>query len=33
MKVTMRYAHFAPDHLDDAKKLNALTQFLVMETK
>lgn len=27
IKVTMRYAHFAPDHLAEAKKLNPLTHF------
>lgn len=25
VKMTMRYAHFAPDHLEDAVKLNPLT--------
>lgn len=25
IKVTMRYAHFAPDHLTEAIKLNPLT--------
>ncbi|OVZ90739.1 hypothetical protein CBW58_15105 [Yersinia frederiksenii] len=24
IKMTMRYAHFAPDHLEDAVKLNPL---------
>jgi len=26
IKVTMRYAHFAPDHLSEAKQLNPLIQ-------
>lgn len=26
IKMTMRYAHFAPDHLEDAVKLNPITQ-------
>ncbi|HHR1459980.1 TPA: hypothetical protein ACS3JZ_003218, partial [Klebsiella pneumoniae] len=25
IKMTMRYAHFAPDHLEDAVKLNPLS--------
>jgi site-specific recombinase XerD len=25
IKMTMRYAHFAPDHLEDAVKLNPIT--------
>ncbi len=27
IKMTMRYAHFAPDHLEDAVKLNPLNTF------
>ena len=25
IKMTMRYAHFAPDHLEDAVRLNPIT--------
>ncbi|NBN73629.1 phage integrase [Proteus sp. G2615] len=28
IKMTMRYSHFAPDHLDDAVKLNPLSQIV-----
>ena len=28
IKMTMRYAHFAPDHLEDAVKLNPLTNLI-----
>lgn len=27
IKMTMRYAHFAPDHLEDAIKFNPLRNF------
>jgi len=28
IRVTMRYAHFAPDHLEDAIKLNPIANFI-----
>lgn len=27
IKMTMRYAHFAPDHFEDAVRLNPLKEF------
>lgn len=31
IKVTMRYAHFSPDHLSDAIKYNPLNDIIIMK--
>ncbi|PHY83423.1 hypothetical protein CS371_10180 [Serratia marcescens] len=31
IRVTMRYAHFAPDHLEEALTLNPLTKLATVE--
>ncbi|WP_267369909.1 MULTISPECIES: tyrosine-type recombinase/integrase [unclassified Pantoea] len=33
IKMTMRYAHFSPDHLEDAVRLNPLTQTVTMKER